>query len=412
MTKNIFKTLMMLAVSCVMVFAMSAVVFAAGDGTELTIRKELNVKNATLTKVYGPGIDYTYSVEPANVAAGTKVSGVTVHAGPASGLSVQSTPSFAVTDLLDSSSAGTSNTKNLVLKTNLSAFGTTPGVYRYKLTDTTTAAALTAAGIVRDANFNPDRYIDLYIERADDGSMKIGGYVVESENETTGTISKEDFTGTDKKNAVNTEDGTSNPSMSMSDSQANYTADSFSTYNILLRKNVTGNMGDRTHQFAFAGAITDNGGRKVFVKKGAVATESDTEVTDIPSGVTLAHEEYYSVAGLSPRAKISWTETNNTQDTYKVTVNGLGSSNLVAEVSKAAGETTVLSAQAVTNYESSATQETQSESISDITFTNDFTTVSPTGFVMRFGAPLMILLAGIAAFLTARRVKREQSDLA
>lgn len=127
--------------------------------------------------------------------------------------------------------------------------------------------------------------------------------------------------------------------------------------------------------------------------------------------MTLAHGESYYISGLSPHATIAWTETNNTPDGYKVTIDG-ANSNLVAQAPVAAGSTAVLTAQAVTNYSSSATQETQDANIASITFTNDFTTVSPTGLIVRFGTPLVLLLAAFAIFIVMRRAKKEESDLA
>lgn len=406
--KPILKSIATFVAVAAMVMAMTAVTFATDDGTQLIIHKELTVKNASLQSVYGPGIAYTYSVVPATVASGTKVGNTVVHAGPADGLTIASTPTFAVTDSLSASSSGASNTKNLVLAVDKSKFSA-PGVYRYLLTDTTTAANLAAAGIVRDTNFNAERYIDVYLTRNDStGGLDVGGYVVQAENEITGDFDKEDFTGDSVPNAVSTNgdnNTTVDPSMDMGASETNYVADSFATYNVQVSKTVTGNMGDKQHEFPMAGAIAGNNGRKVFVSENTAATSSSTEVTDIPSNVTLKHGDTYYVAGLSPNATIAWTETNDTEDDYTTTVAGGNGTKYQDAQSLVAGGTIGVTAQHVSNYSSSAAEGTANADTAAITFTNDFTSVSPTGIVMRFGAPLIILLAAIALVVMNRKAK-------
>lgn len=110
-----------------------------------------------------------------------------------------------------------------------------PGVYRYKITENDTSEK----GITNDKT---SRYLDVYVESDDDGNLSIGGYVFHTENET----QKKDGTNPDGKNKGFT--------------------NTYTTQDLTLTKNVTGNQGFRDQYFKFHVDITDlDGGARLFL---------------------------------------------------------------------------------------------------------------------------------------------------
>ena len=178
-------------------------------------------------------------------------------------------------------------------------------------------------------------------------------------------------------------------------------------------------MGDKTHEFPFT-AVIDNGGLNYFY--GKVSNSVNTESNETSLNTTLKNGEVLYIRGLSPRAKIGYTEKNDTADTYKVTIEGrkgtTGSfDTLVAERNVAADGTAVLSSGSITDYEtanSAATVATEGKltNYRDVKYTNNLATVSPTGIVLRFAPFIIIAGLGIVLFVLARRTRRKtDSDI-
>lgn len=173
-------------------------------------------------------------------------------------------------------------------------------------------------------------------------------------------------------------------------------------YNITLTNNVTGNMGDRSNQFAFSGAISDNG-RYIYASKGSAPTATNAnKIEDSGSGTsistTLAHGETYYISGLSSDALVSYTETNNTQDTYSVSITG-GTASAASAV--APSGTKSMAQSPITGSTNNA---------SAVTFTNNLDSVSPTGVVLRYGPYIGMLAIAAALIVFARRRKAEGEE--
>ena len=382
---RVFKIGFTLAVGIIMTMAFSASVFAASfdngtnvttTDTQITMAKKINVVNPDVTSIKGPGITYDFNVAPATVASGTQVTDgtttATVHAGPQDGLGVTTNPSFPASSAVTASSAGTDNSSNLVMDVDLSKFSSA-GIYRYVLTDDTTAASLTAAGITRSASYDATRYIDVYINNVGNG-LGVSGYVIGSDADGDGNLTKETF-----------EDSTPSAGGTAVD-----TTDVFTTHNVILSNTVQGNMGDKQNQFAFAGVIAGNNSRQLEVEKVAKngSPTYSGSFTSAPQ-TTLADGESFYVYGLSPAATIDWTETNNTTDTYQVSVNEGTATSVAASGTKSSGALGT-----------------------NVSFVNELSAVSPTGVVLRYGAPIMILLAAFAAFVAFRRARKDEANLA
>lgn len=111
-----------------------------------------------------------------------------------------------------------------------------PGVYRYKITENDT----TEKGITND----PDaiRYLDVYVESAENGTLSIKGYVFHTANEA------------QQKNGANPE------------GKNKGFENKYETKDITLTKVVTGNQGFRDQYFKFHVDITDlDGGARLFL---------------------------------------------------------------------------------------------------------------------------------------------------
>lgn len=412
--KKIRKGLAMMA-TLAMVLSLAIVpTFAAGIGngvattsdTQLTVPKGVTFINADAVSSYGPGITFTYTVAPATVTEGAMTvkdapgRSTTVHAGPASGLTLASSSlAFPASELFTTSAAGTEATKNIVLNVDLTKF-TKAGVYRYVLTDTTTTSALYNAGITRDDNYDTTRFIDVFIRRnVTTGNMEVYGYALKVDNSSTDATATP-ATAKDPGYVASSpaEDGTTADT------------DRYETYNVTLTKTVAGTLGDTEHQFPFAITVS-NDSKNYFAAKGTAATAAASTATSATSlSTTLAHTETYTIAGLSPHATVAYQETNDTTDLYEVTAAG---SSAALTVSDDNNKHYSVAAGAVSDYETSNSATSVDKlgattNYSAVTYTNTLDEVSPTGFVQHFGMLMMIMFAAMALMIAGTKTTEDE----
>lgn len=355
------KKVLVTTLSAIMVMAMSVAAFA-DDSTStdsIVIEKNLKTINVALTSVDGPGATFSYAIAPETPSAsngGTTITDGTntgtVHAGPTGGVTLpEESISFPIGITVNASASGADNTKSITATGDISQF-TAPGIYRYKLTETsTTVAELNKTG---DGN----RYIDVYVVNGTSG-LEFSGFVMH--------------------------DGTTSEGQ-----KTTFDAAEFETVNVTLTKDVQGNMGDTKNQFPFTAAISDNG-RFHYAKKATAPTASDSTSTATSESTTLADSEIYYISGLAKNAKVAYEEKNNTEDVYQTSITG-GTASAASAV--AAGATKAMA-------------ETDVDDAAAVTFVNTLESVSPTGVVLRFGAPLLVLAAAAALVLLNKKAKTE-----
>ena len=372
-------------------------VATTGDN-QITVPKGVTFINEDSVTSYGPGITYTYTLAPAEVAAGTTVTdsndnSTTVHAGPAGGLTLESASlAFPASETNTTSASGTQHSKNIVMNFDGSAFERA-GVYRYVLTDTTSAAALYAAGITRDADYDTTRYIDVFVKNVN-GTMTVYGYALKTENNTTTAASDKDPGFVSESPA---EDGTS------------VDTDRYKTYNVTLTKQVAGTLADTEHEFPFAITVA-NDGKSYNAAKGNVAAAASAEATAATSLTTsLKHTQTYTIAGLSPHATVAYQETNDTTDLYEVTAAG---STSALTVTDDGNKHYAVAAGAVSTYENDNTESSvaavgSATNYQAVTYTNTLEEVSPTGLVLRYGAYVFMIAMALALLAVFR--KRENT---
>lgn len=387
--KKTMKTVVALMLVVFLALTMTAVAFAATmddsgkvdtTDTTLIIPKGLTMKNAETGNYFSPNVTYTYTIAPVDPVANAAVGGLPVEKGPANSVSLANSNIVFTSALVnDVTSSGKVITEDITVNVDLTKF-TKPGIYRYVLTDTTAVADLFAAGIVRSDDYDATRYIDVYVKYS--GTvLTVYGY----------TLSKDNLV-----NTAGQKNGGFTPAPGSTDT------DVYVTYNVCIEKKVDGSMGDKTHEFPFAITI-DNGGLQYNYGKvvGSLTAGSAASLS-----ANLKDGEVFYIRGLSPKATVAVTETNDTSDTYKVKIEGktgTGSyTTLVAQADVAPSSTAALAAGAVSTYDTdnsatAAKTEATGTEYSNILFTNSLSDVSPTGLILRF-APFILML-GFAAVL-------------
>lgn len=240
----------------------------------LVMEKNANVPNATFTfNISTPTDDEMQSVaNPTNTqltvrkGIGAPIASPTTFApGDETFGTLQktrtATTSTSATDFQDDQVEGLAATKKYAKKTSTVDFSkvtfSEPGVYRYKVTENAT----TEKGVTTDTN---PRYLDVYVSSDDSGNLAIMGYVLHTADENPAQ---------DGTNPANKNKGFTN----------NYT-----TSDLTLTKNVTGNQGFRDQYFKFTVTVsnldanarlfvTDNAGNKTYHATDTVAYSYNAE---------------------------------------------------------------------------------------------------------------------------------------
>lgn len=369
----------------------------------LTITKEIAYFNPqSAIEINYPAVEYTYSIAAANPTS-AKVTDkdnheATVKAGVSGGVAMD-------TDNKATFAAGSiAASQKGVLKSD--PFGVTvdptkfssAGVYRYALTETA-PDNLAALGYERATTSTGTRYLDVYLKNKEGASgLEVYGYVLfyGSEND---SIKSKDLEGGSED--AKTEGFVHEATGTDPDYSSDAYIDKYKTYNVEVTKTVTGGLGDKNNKFPINVAVEAGASASDVVITGNVDTEGLATVSNITlaSGAadkgevaTIADGGKVTFIGIPVGSKLSVSETNNTNDTYAVTADGLtgGPSN----ESVAAGAESAVGTVTTANVEKKTTG-----------FTNNLDQVSPTNVVMRFAPYLFILAAAIVLLVLMRRRK-------
>lgn len=384
MKKSLIRKITVIMTTFMLVLSTGQAAFAGvvppGTGNladlSVDISKNMTVVNPDLDTVDGPGVIYSYTISPAVPSAengGTLVTDEsgntgTVQQGPAGGVTLETdSVSFSMGAPLEASSQGTVNTKFFKATSDITKF-TSPGIYRYRINETVSPEDITSAGVTDTGD--RDRYLDIYIQNSRSG-LYAAAYILHDRHNNK----------TDGFNGASPAGG-----------QHFRGAAEFKTWNIVLSKEVQGNMGDKNNQFPFEMTVND-GGRSFYAKKGELPSPQSDEMISGSGTVltcTLAHQEDYYISGLSSNATVDYKETNNTQDTYTVSIN-VGTSN--EDIKVAPGEDIRMGATGISDA-------------SYVVFTNRLDAVTPTGITMRYGVSIALILAGAMLIILRRTARR------
>ena len=332
----------------------------------LVMDEDANVPNATFhfTISAGQAVEATGSAPAIYAGIGTPTVGTAIFA-----------PSDSTTEGLPTDSGSVTGGKKYAMKEVTVDFSnvsfTAPGIYRYTISE----GASSNSGITNDANTT--RTLDVYVGYEDhsDTNLKVLDYVLQNGTAATPTTEKSDgFTNT------------------------------YTTNDLTLEKQVTGNQGDREKYFAFSVTLSDAvAGTKYTVDLSnadpSPTVDGDrktnpTSLTVGPDGTITAtyylkNDQSIVIQGLTADTKYTMTETDYSKEGY--------TSSYVLDSG--------LSTSALTTGE-----QTMGAAAHKVVFTNDKEGIVPTGILLET-APYVALGAAVIAgfillFVTRRRHTR------
>lgn len=238
-----------------------------------------------------------------------------------------------------------------------------PGIYRYIITET----ASNASGITDD---NPTtRTLDVYVQYGENDDLTVAYYRL--------------YKGEVSDN--NKSDGFTNM---------------YTTYDLTLEKNVTGNQGDRDKYFAFTVDITNAVAGTVYKVNldnadvspsvnGTTQTNPGSLTVEASGNITgtfyLKHGQSIVIQGLTPDTQYTITETNYTSDGY--------STSYVID----SGES---------QNDNNTGSQTMGTADHKVTFTNSKSGTVPTGILLETGPYLImgaVVVVGLVALVATRR---------
>lgn len=359
----------------------------------LIIEKELTVYNPETTDVYAPNVTYNYAIEGINaqkVVTDSDGVSATTMAGPA-GATITSSISWANTELVHASAAGTANKKDITIDLSGVSF-TGAGVYRYEITET---CASKAANGVKDGGISETRYLDVYVRdpRTGENGYQIYGYVLFENNN--------NIDGTDSDSvaaAVKTEGfvATTSPS-------GDLTADAYYTYNLSVTKTLVNDQAHESNAFPFGFTFTKDasitGNFNLIASYAAANTPTAMDAT---ISTTIAHGTTVTYTGIPCGTTVDIVETNNVSTAaYKVTTTGADTNitDLLVNYNGNTGDTAV--------EINSTTPLSAAADNFNVTFTNTFELISPTGVAMAV-VPFVLLMAFGIGFMVLGTTKRKE----
>lgn len=334
---------------------MSRVSAAAAAGMLLTTMMGMSVnaadasnnlpKQATFTKkitkeenTYAPATAFQFEIQPGKAVEASGNSNA-VYAGPIGGALLKGDTIISVPKGEDiGKTTVTAGTLEIAL--DITKF-THPGVYRYVIKE----KMGNYDGVIYTTE---EKYFDVHVTNGADGRLEISSYAF---------VSKEDDSVKD--------DGV-------------FTNDYTCTSDVKIRKEVTGNQGDKQKDFSFTIQVDGAAGEQYYV----VFSDGRTPVT-LKTGeaqtITLKHDQTAEIFGLSKTDTYTVAEADYSGDGYTTTIGGTKTNTANGKI----------------------------DADKTVTVVNDKSGTIPTGLVFH-AAPyiLMMAIAGIAAFLFFRR-KRE-----
>lgn len=306
-----------------------------------------------------------------------------------------------------------------------------PGVYRYKITDTTlttNANTLKNAGITRDtANYDSVLYLDVYTKyNADKSDLEVYGYVLfKNQN---GSTDEKSFDSKDENT-----DGYVKVSGFDAESEAEYDttgtdpalksiySDQYHTYNAELKKVTEGALADANNKFPFKVdlanstiknqadfyyVMNDTESEKQALTEAGAWTFGTVTATDTAT-LALKDGDVFQVIGLPAGTTFTAAELNNTADLYTtdVTLNG---DELVTAAQIASGATCAMgTAQELKNLD-----DDDAVLPADVfVFTNTLDVISVTGLFFNIAPFVAMFVFGIAMIvLYSKNRKHNESD--
>jgi len=403
----------------------------------IKIAKEITAYNVDEETIQAPTISYTYTItagepgksitdsatdhNPAAALTRTTLMGVTDKVS----MSNNGIIAWTTGDTLNAAPEGAANYKYLTIDFSKVVFRK-PGIYRYVINEALTSGSYAQSGVTENSvATNPvththTRYLDVYVKRSDNytnGSSEndwdIYGYVCMIDNEditpdgdttTKGAVKTNGFTST-------TNDGTAT------------SADSYYTFNVTVSKNLTGDAYSNGHQFPihvdFTNSVVTNNTLLLAKTNGNVTdyTHNAAPASNLDGLAKIATGGSIKYIGIPCGTAVTVYETNDViGTTYEATLtvdDTAGTTKAIIDTSTPSA----FSAYSEHVYNSltgtvstTANQNDKTTGYHTITISNEFTVISPTGYISRFAPYALLLAGGIVLLVISRKHKKSDSE--
>lgn len=368
MEKRMLRKVSTVTAAGMMMTAMLGMQVSAAESSEAenTIPKRLTItkKITKESDVYAPSTTFKFTVAPGTAVPASK-NQEAIYAGPANGVTVNdgiiaSTPNENVTNGDIGKTTVTAGTTKL--KVNESVFTTgadaKPGIFRYVVSE---VAADSKGSVYEGITYTTEqKYFDVYVTSDEEGNLEVLSYAF---------VSLDDPKDKDDGTFIN-----------------DYSSNHEKLKNLTVKKEVTGNQGNRKKEFEFTLKVDGAAGEKYYVtfsdKRTPVTLVSGTAQT-----ITLKDDQTATITGLSDSDKYTVTEASYVEDGYTTTIDGVETSTTTGTIKTGAGTTA-------------------KNGDKDITVVNDKTTTSPTGIFLHVAPYIALIGAAIASSLLFFRRKR------
>ena len=413
----------------------------AAQTNSVLILKELKIYNTTGEDIYLPTVGYDYTIATATVTnegtdTGAKITDMSnphhegyVYSGDADAL----TTTTAYVDFSASTTVGynaTGASQTIAQPTAAAATGTSyyggfsvafnpakfdhPGIFRYVITEAEDSTnTLAKAGVVHQDStaYTATRFLDVYVRRAvstDTDTERAAGYVIY------GYVV---FTGT-KDTSITYAD----ESAKTNGYVAAKGGDEYNTYNLIVKKTISGALAEKNHQFPFRVVFSSPNATAATIYYKAVngipAAETTASLSN--TGLTIGALTNSSTLKLTDNGTVTFygipagvtatvQENNDTFDIYtaSATIIDNSSHTYIANQVQSKADATISAA-----LDNATTTTQVGTADTEMDWTNTISIVSPTGYVARFAPYALMLAAGIALFviLMAKRHKHTDED--
>lgn len=366
MEKRMLKKVSTVTAAGIMMTAMLGMQVSAAESSDSeTEVKKTPMITKQITKesnIYAPKTTFKFTVAPGTaVPAGENQEAI--YAGPAKGVTLDE-------DVIASVPADSDigNEKITVgttkLNVNESVFtkgeDAKPGIFRYVVSEV--AADKDGNAYEGVAYTTEQKYFDVYVTSDDDGNLEVSSYLFADKNNPES-----------KGEGVFTND---------------YSSQHDTLKDLTVKKEVTGNQGNRNKDFKFTIKVDGAAGEQYYV------TFSDGKApTTLVSGeaktITLKDNETAKIFGLSETDEYTVTEASYADDGYTTTIDNEEKLTATGTIKK--------------DTEAGTTADNGDK---NITVVNDKTTNSPTGIFLHIAPYIALIAAAIASSLLFFRRKR------
>ncbi len=366
MEKRMLKKVSTVTAAGMMMTAMLGMQVSAAESssTEATVKKNpMITKQITKeSNIYAPKTTFKFTVAPGTAVPASE-NQKAIYAGPANGVTLDK-------DVIASVPADSDigNEKITVgttkLNVNESVFtkgeDAKPGIFRYVVSEVATDKDGNAYEGV--AYTTEQKYFDVYVTSDDEGNLEVSSYLF---------VDKTDSKS--KGEGVFTND---------------YSSRHDTLKDLTVKKEVTGNQGNRNKDFKFTIKVDGAAGEQYYV------TFSDGKApTTLVSGeaktITLKDNETAKIFGLSETDEYTVTEASYADDGYTTTIDNEEKLTATGTIKK--------------DTEAGTTAKNGDK---NITVVNDKTTNSPTGIFLHIAPYIALIGAAIASSLLFFRRKR------